>query len=52
MLEVLNTFVIKGTYRYFGCKDKVYVINKYLIVDVFGVCGVIGVCIRPNRASQ
>jgi hypothetical protein len=38
MLKVLNTFVIKGTYIYFGHKDKVYVINKQLIVDVFGVC--------------
>jgi hypothetical protein len=38
MLEFLNTFVIKGTYIYFGHKDKVSVINKQLIVDVFGVC--------------
>jgi hypothetical protein len=38
MLEFLNTFVIKGTYIYFGHKDKVYVISKQLIVDVFGVC--------------
>lgn len=28
MLEFLNTFVIKGTYIYFGYQDKVYVINK------------------------
>jgi hypothetical protein len=33
MLEFLNTLLIKGAY-----KDKVYVINKQLIVDVFGVC--------------
>jgi hypothetical protein len=38
MLEFLNTFVIKGTYIYFGHKDTMYVINKQLIVDVFGVC--------------
>jgi hypothetical protein len=38
MLEFLNTFVIKGTNICFGHKDKVYVINKQLIVDVFGVC--------------
>jgi hypothetical protein len=38
MLEFLNTFVIKGTYIYFGHKDKVYVISKQLIVDVFGIC--------------
>ncbi len=38
MLEFLNTFVIKGTNIYFGHKDKVYVISKQLIVDVFGVC--------------
>ncbi len=38
MLEFLNTFVIKGTYIYFGHKDKVYVISKQLIVDVFRVC--------------
>ncbi len=38
MLEFLNTFLIKGTYIYFGHKDKAYVINKQLIVDAFGVC--------------
>jgi hypothetical protein len=38
MLEFLNTFVIKGTNIYFGHKDKVYVINKQLIINVFGVC--------------
>ncbi len=37
ILEFLNTFVIKGTYIYFGYQDKVYVINKQLIIDVFGV---------------
>jgi hypothetical protein len=30
--------MIKGTYIYFGHHDKVYVINKQQIVDVFGVC--------------
>jgi hypothetical protein len=30
--------MIKGTYIYFGHKDKVYVINKQLIINVFGVC--------------
>jgi len=38
MLEFFNTFLIKGANIYFGHKDKVYVINKQLIVDVFGVC--------------
>ncbi len=38
MLEFLNTFLIKGTYIYFGYEDKVYVIIKQLIIDVFGVC--------------
>jgi hypothetical protein len=38
MLEFLNTFLIKGTNIYFGHKDKVYVISKQLIIDVFGVC--------------
>ncbi len=38
MLEFLNTIVFKYTYIYFGYKDKVYVINKQLIVDAFGVC--------------
>jgi len=38
MLEFLNTFLIKGAYIYFGHKDKVYVINKKLIIDVFRVC--------------
>ncbi len=37
MLEFLHTFVIKTTNIYFGYKDKVYVINKQLIIDVFGV---------------
>jgi hypothetical protein len=38
MLEFLNTLLIKGIDIYFGHKDKVYVINKQLILDVFGVC--------------
>jgi hypothetical protein len=38
MLEFLNTFLIKGAYIYFGHKDKVYVINKQRIVDVFEIC--------------
>jgi hypothetical protein len=38
MLEFFNTFFIKGVDIYFGHKDKVYVINRQLIVDVFGVC--------------
>ncbi len=38
MLEFLNAFVIKGTYIYFGYLDKVYVIKKQMIIDVFGVC--------------
>jgi hypothetical protein len=38
MLEFLNTLLIKGVDIYFGHKDKVYVINKQLIVDVNGMC--------------
>ncbi len=38
MLEFLNTFMIKGIDIYFGHKDKVYIVSKQLIVDVFGVC--------------
>jgi hypothetical protein len=38
MLEFLNTFLIKGADIYFGHKDKVYVINKQQVIDVFGVC--------------
>ncbi len=38
MLEFLNTFLIKCANIFFGHKDKVYVTNKQLIVDVFGVC--------------
>jgi hypothetical protein len=37
MLEFLNTFFIKGAYIYFGHKDKVFVISKQLIINVFGV---------------
>jgi hypothetical protein len=37
MLEFLNNFVIKSIDIYFDYKDKVYVISKQLIVDVFGV---------------
>jgi len=38
MLEFLNTILIKGIDIYLGHKDKVYVINKQLIVNVYGVC--------------
>jgi hypothetical protein len=38
VLEFLNTYFIKGANIYFGHKDKVYVISKQLIVNVFGVC--------------
>jgi hypothetical protein len=38
MLKFLNIFLIKGVDIYFRHKDKVYVINKQLIIDVFGVC--------------
>jgi hypothetical protein len=38
LLEFLNTFVIKGTYIYFGHKDNVYVIGKQLTIDIFGIC--------------
>ncbi len=35
MLEFFNIVFIKGIYIYFGYKDKVYVIGKQLIIDVF-----------------
>ncbi len=50
MLELFNTFLIKGAYIYFGHKDKVHVINKKLIIDVFGVCK--QVYRRTKKASQ
>ncbi len=50
MLEFLNTSLFKGIDIYFGHKNKVYVINKQLIVDVFGVCG--WVCKRIERACH
>jgi hypothetical protein len=34
MLEFFNTLLIKGVNIYFEHKDKVYVINKQLILDV------------------
>jgi hypothetical protein len=37
MLEVLDAFGIKDIVIYFGYQDKVYVISKQLIIDVFGV---------------
>ncbi len=38
MLEFFNTLLIKGVDICIGHKDKVYVINKQLTVDVFGMC--------------
>jgi len=38
MLEILNTFLIKGANIYIGHEDKVYVIRKQLIINAFGVC--------------
>jgi hypothetical protein len=38
MLKLLNTFFIKSTYIYFRHKDKVYIVNTQLIVNVFEVC--------------
>jgi hypothetical protein len=38
MLKFLNTFFIKYANIYFGHKDKVYVIIKQLIINVFGMC--------------
>jgi hypothetical protein len=34
----LNTFFIKGAKIYFGHKDKVYMISKQFIINVFGEC--------------
>jgi hypothetical protein len=50
MLEIFNTFFIKGVDIYFGHKDKVYVINKQMIVDDFKMCG--RVCRRIERTGQ
>jgi hypothetical protein len=38
MLEFMNNFFIKCTNIYFGHKNKLYVINKKLVIDVFEVC--------------
>jgi hypothetical protein len=38
VVVIFYRFLIKGANIYFGHKDKVYVINKQLIVDVFGMC--------------
>jgi len=38
MLKFLDIFLIKVVDIYFRHKDKVYVINKQLIIDAFGVC--------------
>jgi hypothetical protein len=38
MLEFFNTFLIKGANIYIGHEDKVNVISKQLIIDVYGVC--------------
>ncbi len=37
MLEFLHTFVIESTNIYFKYKDKIYVINNKLTLNVFGV---------------
>jgi hypothetical protein len=37
MLEFLSNFVIKSTSIYFDYKDKMYVISKQLLIDVFRV---------------
>ncbi len=52
MLEFFNTFLIKGANIYFGHKDKVYVINKQLIIDVFGVCAEGYVAEPKGQASK
>ncbi len=38
MSEFINTFLMKNADIYFGHNDKVYVICKQLIIDVFGMC--------------
>jgi hypothetical protein len=38
LVEFLNTFVIKESMIYFGKKNIVYVSNKHLIANAFGVC--------------
>ncbi len=37
-VEISKQFFIKYANIYFGHKDKVYVIIKQLIIDVFGMC--------------
>jgi hypothetical protein len=51
MLEFFNTFFIKGANIYFGHKDKVYVVRKQLIIDVFGMCvnGYVKECKRTSH---
>ncbi len=38
LVDFFNTFVIKGFEIYFGRRNIMYVINKQLIIDAFGVC--------------
>jgi hypothetical protein len=37
-MEFFNTFVIKGYEIYFGKRNIMYVINKQILVDAFGIC--------------
>ncbi len=37
-VEFLNIFVMKRFEIYFGKKGKVYVINKQMMANAFGVC--------------
>jgi hypothetical protein len=38
IMEIFNTFVIKGYEIYFGKKNIMHVINKQILVDAFGIC--------------
>jgi hypothetical protein len=38
IMEFFNTFVIKGYEIYFGKRNIMYVINKQILVDAFGIC--------------
>jgi len=38
IMEFFNTFVIKGYEIYFGKRSIMYVINKQILVDAFGIC--------------
>jgi hypothetical protein len=52
LVELLNTFVIKGSEIYFGRRNIMYVINKQIIANAFGVHQSGYVCQRSKGTSD